>query len=74
MARIYLRFIGELTHCKAVLSQNLHYTSLHLQRAGSGRIIMSIERLSQMFQEWRNFIFGWLASLGRKTERGSSLV
>lgn len=74
MACIYVRFICELTHRKAVLSQNLHHTSLHLQRAGSGRIITSIERLSQMFQEWRNFIFGWLASLGRKTERGSSLV
>lgn len=71
MACIYPRFVGELSHCRAVFSENLHCTSLHLQRAGNGRIIMSIERLSQMFQEWRNFIFGWLASLGRKTEKGS---
>lgn len=74
MACIYRRFIGELIHCRAVFSENLPCTSLHLQRAGNGRIIMSIESLSQMFQEWRNVIFGWLASKGRKTEKGSVRV
>lgn len=74
MACVCRRFIDELTHCRAVFSENLPCTFLHLQGAGNGRIIMSIESLSQMFQEWRNFIFGWLASKGRKTEKGSVCV
>lgn len=74
MACVYQGFIDELIHCSAVFSENLPCTFLHLQRAGNGRIIMSIESLSQMFQEWRNFIFGWLASKGRKTAKGSVRV
>ncbi|KQK78807.1 hypothetical protein AAES_113578 [Amazona aestiva] len=65
---------GAVDEEKAVFSENLPYTSLHLQRVGNERIIMSIESLSQMFQEWRNFIFGWLASKGRKTEKGNVRV
>lgn len=74
MACVSLRFIDELIHCRALFSENLPCTSLHLQRAGTGRIITSIESLHQMFQEWRNSIFGWLASGGRKTARGSACV
>lgn len=57
-----------------MFSKNLPCTSLHLQRAGTGRTIMSIESLHQMFQERRNSIFGWLALRGRKTARGSARV
>lgn len=74
MACVLLRFIDDLIHCRALFSENLPCTSLHLQRAGTGRIITSIESLHQMFQEWRNSIFGWLASGGRKTARGSACV
>lgn len=74
MACVHRRFMDEFIHRSAVFLENLPCTSLHLQRAGSGRIIMSIDSLSQMFQEWRNFIFGWLASKGRKTEKGSVRV
>lgn len=54
--------------------ENLPCAFLHLQKPGNRRVIMIIESLSKMFQEWRNFIFGWLPSKGRKTEKGSARV